>query len=180
MVIPSEKRLRQLSDDILGNHLESGTAPFTFTLKHGGEDLRPAPLVYVPDLRALVFQYLDQNERYKKQQSLDSEWPSENMHVHANSKVHVRNKLHQLSRVQRLTWHDGLIPQDEVWVKVGGDKGGPTFKMSFQLVNTPNPNSVENTCVFTVFEAKDSLTNLQVALERYKPQISALQSASWQ
>ena len=87
MVIPSEKRLRQLSDDILGNHLESGTAPFTFAVKHGGEDLRPAPLVYVPDLRALFFQYLDQNERYKKEQS---ECPSENMHLHANSKVHVR------------------------------------------------------------------------------------------
>ena len=30
--------------------------------------------------------------------------------------------------------HD-IIPQDEIW-KVGGDKGGGSFKMNFQIVNT--------------------------------------------
>ena len=80
--------------------------------------------------------------------------------------------------VKRLTWH-GIIPDDEVWVKVGGDKGAKTFKMSFQICNTPNPNSIENTCVFTVFEAKDTTANLLVALERYTPQISSLQTKSW-
>ena len=81
-------------------------------------------------------------------------------------------------RVNRLQWHN-IIPQDEVWVKVGGDKGATTFKMSFQIGNTPNPNSIENTCVFTVFEAKDTRSNLRVALERYVPQISAIQKESW-
>ena len=79
---------------------------------------------------------------------------------------------------KRLTWH-GIIPDDEIWVKVGGDKGGKTFKMSFQIAHTPNPNSVENTCVFTIFEARDTTANLQVALERYKTQIDALQMKSW-
>ena len=82
--------------------------------------------------------------------------------------------------LQQLSWHDGIIPDDEVWVKVGGDKGGSSFKMSFQIVNTHYPNSIENTCVFTVFEARDNRTNLEVALEKYKPQISQLQSTSWQ
>lgn len=77
-----------------------------------------------------------------------------------------------------LTWH-GVIPDDEVWVKVGGDKGSKTFKMSFQICHTPNPNSIENTCVFSVFEAKDTMTNLLVALERYMPQMSDLQTKSW-
>lgn len=38
-----------------------------------------------------------------------------------------------IHRTQTLTWHDGGIPKDEVWVKLGGDKGGGTFKMSFQV-----------------------------------------------
>ena len=35
-----------------------------------------------------------------------------------------------------LMWHDGGIPADEVWIKIGGDKGGSSFKMNFQIVNT--------------------------------------------
>ena len=50
-----------------------------------------------------------------------------------------------ISRKNRLTWHDGTIPQDEIWVKIRGDKGGGSFKMSFQICNVPHPNSVENT-----------------------------------
>ena len=63
VVIPSEKKQRRRSADILGDNLESEAA-FIFSLHHGGEDLRPAPLVFVPDLIALVFQYLEQNKRY--------------------------------------------------------------------------------------------------------------------
>ena len=81
--------------------------------------------------------------------------------------------------VNRLTWHDGQIPSDELWLKIGGDKGGKSFKMSFQLVNVPHPNSVQNTCVFCIFEAKDTPTNLSVALERFKRQITSLQSTEW-
>ena len=45
-----------------------------------------------------------------------------------------------------------------LWLKVGGDKGGKTFKMSFQIVNTKAPNSTTNTCVFSIFEATQSQT----------------------
>ncbi len=45
VVVPSEKKLRKLSHELLGDNLESEAAPFSFPLKHGGEDLRPAPLV---------------------------------------------------------------------------------------------------------------------------------------
>ena len=48
----------------------------------------------------------------------------------------------------RLIWYDGIFPDKEIWVKLGGDKGGKTFKMNFQLVNVPAPNSVRNTCIF--------------------------------
>jgi len=66
------------------------------------------------------------------------------------------NILINVIRKNRLTRHDG-IPEGEVWVKIGsnkgggsfkigGDQGGP-FKMSFQICYVPQPNSVENTCL---------------------------------
>ena len=84
-----------------------------------------------------------------------------------------------VSRLNRLTWHDGVIPDEEVWVKLGGDKGGSSFKASFQIVNVPQPNSIHNTYVFAVFEAPDTPANLHIALDRYKDQVEQLQSTSW-
>ena len=83
-----------------------------------------------------------------------------------------------LHRAGRLTWHD-VIPSDEVWIKLGGDKGGGSFKMSFQIVNVPSPNSPQNTCVFCCFEADDNITNLHVALDRYQDQVAELQTIKW-
>ena len=40
--------------------------------------------------------------------------------------------------------------------------------MNFQIVNVAAPNSVHNTCVFCCFEAGDTVTNLHIALDRYK------------
>ena len=34
---------------------------------------------------------------------------------------------------------------NEIHVKIGGDHGGGSFKMSLQIVNTANPNSKDNT-----------------------------------
>ena len=59
--------------------------------------------------------------------------------------------LHYLdlpSAVGTLVWHDGAIPEDEIWVKVGGDLGGQSFKISFQTCNTEHPNSLYNTVPF--------------------------------
>ena len=69
-----------------------------------------------------------------------------------------------------LTWHDGTIPDDEIWLKLGGDKGGACgyFKMNFQIVNIPALNSVHNTCVVSYFEASDTLSNFHVALDRFR------------
>ena len=47
-----------------------------------------------------------------------------------------------------MTRHNDIIPEDEVWIKLGGDKGGGTFKMCFQPLNVMWPNSPENTLVF--------------------------------
>ena len=69
-------------------------------------------------------------------------------------------------RNESLFWHEGIIPGDEIWIKVGGDKGGGTFKMVFQILNTRTPNSPASTCVFSIFEAPDTVTNLKVVGDR--------------
>lgn len=71
---------------------------------------------------------------------------------------------------------DGAIPDDEIWLKLGGDKGGGTFKMCFQHLNVLSPNAPENTCVFTMFAAPDTYTNIRIALERYSDVIDNLET----
>ena len=57
--------------------------------------------------------------------------------------------------------------------------GGGTFKMCFQLCNTINSNSPQNTCVFSVFEAPDTYANLWIALHQFKEQIPKLEEKRW-
>lgn len=87
--------------------------------------------------------------------------------------------MHNTCSIDNLTWHNGVIPEDEIWVKIGGDKGGGSFKMNFQLVNVERPNSKNNTCVFMMFMASDSVTNLHTGLDRYREQIAELQTLKW-
>jgi len=49
----------------------------------------------------------------------------------------------------------------------------------YQIVNKENPNSKDNTVVFSLFEAKDLRTNLRTGLERFKSQIDQLQLMEW-
>ena len=82
-------------------------------------------------------------------------------------------------RNNSLFWHQGRIPSDEIWLKIGGDKGGGTLKMVFQIVNTKAPNSPVNTCVFCIFEAPDSVTNLKVVGDRFGKEIGDLEKHTW-
>lgn len=81
--------------------------------------------------------------------------------------------------LNQLTWHNGQIPEDQIWVKIGGDKGGTSFKLMVQLANVERPNSLLNTHSICVFEAKDSSFNLSVALKGMEKQIHELSSESW-
>ena len=71
------------------------------------------------------------------------------------------------------------IPPGEISLKLGGDKGGKSMKMNFQVLNTPHPNSVYNTCVFLAYEGSDTKMNLNVGLGRYQSQIKELQKCKW-
>jgi hypothetical protein len=74
-----------------------------------------------------------------------------------------------------LTNHGGSIPENELWVKLGGDKGQGSFKFNMQLVNVSNPNSVKRTILLSVFNACDTTTNLHIALDRYREHITEAQ-----
>ena len=55
--------------------------------------------------------------------------------------------------------HDGIM-KDEIHIKIGGDYGGGSFKMSYQVVNQNQPNSKSSSFVFSTFEAKVLNTKL--------------------
>ena len=89
---------------------------------------------------------------------------------------HVINLLDLLEENQLLIFQSD---SQAVHVKIGGDHGGNSFKMCFQIVNMKSPNSKENTMVFSMFEAKDYRCNLKIALNMYHEQINELQLMTW-
>ena len=68
---------------------------------------------------------------------------------------------------------------NEIHIKIGGDHGGGSFRMSYQIANVANPNSKDNTTVFSLFEAKDYRINLKSGLTRFSDQIKELQLIKW-
>ncbi|KAL5463613.1 hypothetical protein EMCRGX_G032527 [Ephydatia muelleri] len=147
VAISCEESMRDIAREVIGDNLNGEMAPFSFPAYDGGEEVRAAPHVFIPNLNQKIIQLLEENDS-----------------------------------TGQLTWHEGIIPKSEVWIKLGGDKGGDvlnTFKMNFQIVNVAAPNSVHNTCVFSCFEAADSITNLHCALDRFRSQIDHLQEMKW-
>ena len=92
----------------------------------------------------------------------------------------VMNHLDALHEKGRLIWHGGAIPESEIWLKIGGDHGGGSFKFSMQIANTAQPNSLTNTIPVCIFNAKDSPANLETALGVYREQLEQLQQSGWQ
>lgn len=64
-------------------------------------------------------------------------------------------------------------------MKVGGDKGGSSFKMMIQLANVSKPNSVQNTTIVVMFDAVDNIFNLQLALQGFSAEIEHLTTTTW-
>ena len=143
--------------------MNAEVTPFSFAVQSGsGEKLRGAARAFTPDVTAKIYQILYENER------------SMNYHDN-NAKLHIIIS----SRAGRLSWHGGAIPSDEIWINVCGNKDGGAIKMAFQIINTPNPNAVHSTCVFSCFEAKDSTTNLHIALDRFRSDFDKMASLHW-
>ncbi len=156
MAIASEGNMRsEAKEFISGDNLRTELTPFTFSTKEkhlgvqngSANGLSRRPIEKIEDM--LIFN--------------DSE---------RTGYIFFLIRSSDTCSVHRLTWHEERLPQDEIWVKIGGDKGGGSFKMNFQICNVHNPNSPNNTCVFCVYEAPDSPANLSLALGRYREQIN--------
>ena len=91
----------------------------------------------------------------------------------------VKQLLDQYDKEEMLTWHNSQIPEDEVWLKIGGDHGGGSFKLMLQIANLQNPNSEENTCLLAIVNCKDTPTSLWRILSPFKQQIADLQAMAW-
>ena len=91
----------------------------------------------------------------------------------------VTQLLDQYNKEGKLTWHNDTIPQDEIWVKVGGDHGGGSFKLTLQIANIANPNSKHNTCLFLISNCKDIPENLRRLLGLFDEQFTTLQTTTW-
>jgi ribosomal protein S6E (S10) len=60
--LESEAKERALANKLVGSNLKCEMVMFTFTVD-GGEEIRKAPMAYIPDLVSKVKELLDQNDR---------------------------------------------------------------------------------------------------------------------
>lgn len=61
--LSTEAKVRSLAHELVGPNLASELVPFTFSMDGGGEEVRKAPMAYIPDLQGKIVQLLDQNDR---------------------------------------------------------------------------------------------------------------------
>ena len=87
----------------------------------------------------------------------------------------VTDLLDKYNEQQLLDFHDGNIEDDQIWVQIGGDHGGNSFKLCLQIANVKSPNSRDNTFAISfMFNGKDTAENLRRALWHYCHQVYKL------
>ena len=91
---------------------------------------------------------------------------------------HILDRLNKLKECDLIRKHY-FIPDNEVHIKIGGDHGGGSFKMAYQVPNVNHPNRIDNTVIFSIFEAKDTISTLRMCLERFKAHVNKLTSVTW-
>ena len=64
--LSSERKQRKIAKEQVGDNLDIETAPFSFNLTGGGEEIRAAAHAFIPNLVEKVIQLLEQNEKYSK------------------------------------------------------------------------------------------------------------------
>ena len=92
----------------------------------------------------------------------------------------LRNLLDAYSAAEMLTWHDGTIPDDQIWIKIGGDHGKQSMKLTFQIINLQKTNAKQNV-VFAYAPVPDSHENLLTLFEAVKMKaiFEALNAFQW-
>ena len=100
-------------------------------------------------------------------------------HVPALDKF-VINLVDTLDKHGKLTWHgESGIPEDEIWVKLGGDHGKGSMKICVQIANVEKPNARENTHVVAWVYAKDTHDILKEMCIYLNPELKKLKGKTW-
>ncbi|XP_072022414.1 uncharacterized protein [Amphiura filiformis] len=73
------------------------------------------------------------------------------------------------------TWEHEKF-NNEMWMKIGGDKGGTSTKLAYQLVNEVNANSRDGTNILAMFDAVDTGNNMKKVYDIYQDQLIDLQN----
>ncbi|KAK3774323.1 hypothetical protein RRG08_056370 [Elysia crispata] len=131
------------------------------------KEVLPADII----TETLEFTFKDENKRNFKESS-----PAVFID---DLRKYIFDLLDQYQEQKLLTWHDGGIPEGEVWIKLGGDHGQGSLKAMVQIANLAKPNSKFCTSVFAMAKVPDNPHNLYTLLNRYKIQIESLQSDIW-
>lgn len=92
----------------------------------------------------------------------------------------VKKLLYGYQSAQKLSWDTNGIPEEEIWLKIGGDHGGGSFKLCLQILNIPNPNAKGNTHVILYMPARDIYENLEAVLLPMANQIRQVQLMTWE
>ena len=90
----------------------------------------------------------------------------------------VSNLLDSYDEKKALVWPTN-IPENEIWIKIGGDHGGGSFKLALQIANLQNPNSSSSTHLIQIAECKDSASNLHTLLFPLKQRLEDLKKLKW-
>ena len=149
----NKMKQRNRKNELLGDHLISKMVNFEFRDEDKNIFIKPAPLVYVKNIQEFLMERLD-----------------------------------DLAEHGMLTWHQdpngrhsgGSLPLNKIFVKVGGDKGQGSMKVTLQICNVHKPNSPDNTLLLAVYEAGDSYNNLATALDGIAQQIIDLDGEKWE
>ena len=96
-----------------------------------------------------------------------------------NIKEYIFNMLDKHRSQNTLTWHGDKIPENEVWVKFGGDHGKNSLKFTMQIGNTAKPNSKHNTYVVAMAKIKDTYKNMKKCMSILTPQLEELSNSEW-
>ena len=91
-----------------------------------------------------------------------------NVQLSTKNKGHIIARMNMLHECNLLVSHP-FIPDDDIHVKIGGDHGGGSFKMSYQIANVSNPKKLDDAVIFSIFEAKDSRANLRYVWNVLRP-----------
>ena len=65
MTIASEGKQRSLMKAQLSEmEIQGGSVPFSFKSRSGPQELRPAPLVFIIDMKTMLFHLLNEKQRF--------------------------------------------------------------------------------------------------------------------